>query len=95
MESGVTVLAPAGATPVGLARGMAVFAAGGELAGWIAGVLIDDDTQLASHLLVRMTTLAAPYHLAPVTLITVVNEEMIHLVLASREIGELPVHHPA
>jgi hypothetical protein len=95
MEAGVTYLAPVGSAPVRLARGMAVFDADGEPAGWVAAVVVDAGSQMATQLLVRTHQWFDSYHLAPVTLIAVVVEDMIYLSLAIHEIGELPLHYPA
>lgn len=80
---------------VNINRGMAVWTSTGAEAGFSAGVVVPQDSDEATHLLLGRLPITSEYRLIPVRLIARIADENIHLNVACDEILKLHLHQPA
>jgi len=88
-----SALRPQGApAPIEARRGMSALDAAGQPAGTVAGILIDDLTGSATHILVVLDMVAGDYRLVPVAQVARLDVETIHLLLPAADLTHLPRH---
>lgn len=75
-------------------RGMMAVDESGQEVAVVAGVLLGEGDDSATHLLLGRLPLAGDYRLAPVSLVTAVNAERICLCLEPGAWEALPRHEP-
>lgn len=77
-----------------LRRGMIVAAAAGEPVGTVAGVLIWQDTEQPTHLLLSCDLASGSYRLLPVEEVAGIENEAVRLRLTASDVATLPRHGP-
>ncbi|MFQ5418729.1 MAG: PRC-barrel domain-containing protein [Anaerolineae bacterium] len=75
-------------------RGMMVKTRDGQEAGMVAAVIMDEQSQNVSYVLLCHLPVTSDYRLIPVNLIAQVSEEAIHLNIHSDVVEELAIHQP-
>lgn len=89
-ESGVQ---PGHTDPVAVCRGMRVITCEGEMAGYVAAILLDRARQTTTHLLLLRARHPAGYRLIPVEWVAAVTAEQVHLRIAHTWVAELVIWH--
>lgn len=76
--------------PVKVSRGMTIQTSEGWEAGKVAAVVVDNDSQKVTHVLLTRPRLVPDYRLVPVNLIEQVDEDIVLLDVCSQDIESLP-----
>ncbi len=77
--------------PVKVSRGMTILTNEGREAGKLAAVVVDNDSQKVTHLLLTRPRLVPEYRMVPVNLIEQVDEAVVFLEICSQAIESLPI----
>ena len=89
-ESGSVYLEQADTSPVEIKRGMTILTQDGQKAGRVAAVVLGNDCQNVTHLLLTSWPQISDYRLAPVDLIKQVSGETILLHINYKDMEHLP-----
>jgi len=89
-ESGSICPEQANDLPVKVSRGMIILTSEGWEAGKVAAVVVDNDSQKVTHVLLTRPRLVLDYRLAPVNLIKQVDKGVVVLDVCSQDIESLP-----
>lgn len=89
-ERGLVCLRQEHCLPVEVTRGMAILTSEGQEAGKVAAVIVDNDSQKVTHILLTRPRQVPDYRLVPVTLIEQVDEEIVLLEICGQAIESLP-----
>lgn len=89
-ESGSVYLEQDDTSPVEIKRGMTILTQDGQKAGRVAAVVLSNDCQTITHLLLTSWSQMSDYRLAPVDLIKQVSEETILLHIDRKNMEHLP-----
>lgn len=76
--------------PVEVSRGMTILTREGWEAGKVAAVVVDNNSQQVTHILLTRPRLRSDYRLVPVNLIKMLNEETVLLEICSQAVESLP-----
>jgi len=76
--------------PVTVSRGMTILTREGWEAGKVAAVVVDNDSQKVTHVLLTRPRLAPDYRLVPVSLVEQVDEDTVLLEICNQAIESLP-----
>ena len=89
-ESGSVYLQHENNAPVEIKRGMTILTQGGQKAGRVAAVVVGNDCQNITHLLLALWSQLPAYRLVPVDLINHVGEETVLLHIDGEAVERLP-----
>jgi len=90
-ERGLIYLGQGYRLPVEVTRGMAILTSEGHEAGKVAAVIVDNDSQKVTHILLTRPRQVPDYRLVPVILIEQVDEETVLLEICNQAIESLPI----
>lgn len=76
--------------PVKISRGMTILTSEGWEAGKVAAVVVDNDSQNVTHVLLTRSRSVPDYRLVPVNLIKKLDEEAVLLEICHHAIENLP-----
>ena len=76
-------------------RGMSVQTSEGDTAGRVAAVVLDEEQQKVTHILLMQERQLVEYRLVPVELIEEVEQEAVLLCILLPVVGHLPIWHGA
>ncbi len=76
--------------PVEIKRGMTILTKDKQTAGRVAAVVLEDDSQNITHILLAHLRLTSDYRLISIDLIQQVSEEVILLHIDSEAVARLP-----
>ena len=76
--------------PTKVSRGMIILTSDGQEAGKVAAVVVDNDSQKVSHILLTRPRLVPEYRLVPLNLIEQVDEDTVLLEICGQAIESLP-----
>jgi len=76
-------------------RGMSVQTSEGDTAGRVAAVVLDEEQQKVTHILLMQERQLVEYRLVPVELIAVVEQEAVLLYILHPVVKNLPIWHGA
>lgn len=91
MVSGLVYLEREDSSPVEVRRDMTILTREGQPAGKVAAVVIDNDSQKVTHVLLGRLQPGPEYRLVPVDLIEQVHEETVRLDIWSEAVESLPI----
>ncbi len=89
-ESGLIYPEQKDRSPVEIRRGMTILTQDGQEAGQVAAVILEDDSQNVTHILLAYLRLPPDYRLAPIKFIKHVSEETVLLHINSEAVERLP-----
>lgn len=72
-------------------RGMSVQTSEGDMAGRVAAVVLDEEQQKVTHILLMQERQLVEYRLVPVELIEEVEQEAVHLCILHPIVEHLPI----
>jgi hypothetical protein len=81
-------------TPVEVQRGMMIFGQDKKVAGVVAAIVLDCQSQKGTHILLSHVPPTSDYYLIPLKLIDRIDGETVWLRASSEEIEILPQHQP-
>lgn len=76
--------------PVEISRGMTILTSERREAGKVAAVIVDNDSQKVTHVLLTRPRLVPDYRLVPVSLVEQVDENTVLLEICNQAIESLP-----
>jgi len=86
-------VSPAAISPAKVHRGMTVQTGDGQTAGRVAAVVLDQDQQKVTHILLLRERKLLEYRLVPVGLIEQVSDEEVLLRILQPVVENLPIWH--
>lgn len=89
-ERGLVYIEPKGSAPVEIIRGMTILTNDGQAAGRVAAVVLNNDNQHVSHILLAHLQLTPDYRLVPISLIQQVNQNTVVLDIDRSAVERLP-----
>lgn len=89
-ESGSIYLKQENDLPIKVSRGMTILTRERQEAGKVAAVIVDNDSQKVTHILLTRPRLVSNYRLVPVSLVEHVDENTVLLEICNQAIESLP-----